>query len=312
MREFDIPLPLARAALGPAFRVMLHARLPFRTQRALMDAMSRAQPMPSGTTVHPLRLAGRPAERLTGPVNGQPDRSPSDTAAVLYLHGGGYAVGSMATHRSLAATLAHVTGCAVYLLDYRLAPEHPFPAALDDAESAFLALVRELGYRPDRIAIAGDSAGGGLSLATAQRLVAEHGHTPAALGLIAPWTDPNAVPTRQRDLVINTLWSRACAAAYLGDGDRDHPGYAPLRGVLHGLPPVYVHADVGELLHEQCVELVAALRAAGVRVRFSETRGLWHVAQLQAGLIGPAAAELRDMAGFLREAVLPASTRDLG
>ncbi|MEV0295222.1 alpha/beta hydrolase [Nocardia sp. NPDC050710] len=232
--------------------------------------------------------------------------------AVLYLHGGGYAVGSMTTHRSLAARLAHETGCAVYLLDYRLAPEHPFPAALDDAETAFLELVREAGYRPDQIAIAGDSAGGGLSLATAQRLIGRHGMTPAALGLIAPWTDPNQIPDRDRDLVINKSWSRSCAAAYLGGADGNDPGYAPLRGELRGLPPTYVQVDVSELLHAQCVELVAGLRGAGVHVRFTESHGLWHVAQLQASLVGPAAAAVRELADFLREAAQPVSVRDLG
>ncbi|WP_369028271.1 alpha/beta hydrolase fold domain-containing protein, partial [Nocardia farcinica] len=128
--------------------------------------------------------------------------------------------------------------------DYRLAPEHPFPAGLDDAEAAFLELVESHGYAPGQIAISGDSAGGGLAMATAQRLIARHGYTPAALGLIAPWTDPNEIPDRHRDLVISKPWSRACAAAYLGNGDNADPGYAPLLGELRGLPPTYVQVDV--------------------------------------------------------------------
>ncbi|MBH0775860.1 alpha/beta hydrolase [Nocardia bovistercoris] len=315
MRDIDLPLPVVRAALAPVFRTVLNHRLSWRAQRLLLDVTSRVQLAPGGTIVHRLRLAGRPAERVTAAVEGRPVWSPSTTGAagaVLYLHGGGFTVGSPRSHRSLTARLARDVGCAVYVLDYRLAPEHPFPAALDDAESAFLALTGEFGYRPERIAIAGDSAGGGLALAAAQRLVAEHGHTPAALGLIAPWVDPNIPATRPRDLVISGPWSRSCAAAYLGGGDGDDPGYAPLRGALHGLPPTYVQADADELLHEQGVELVAALRAAGVHVRFSETKGLWHVAQLQASLVGPAAAALREMADFLREAVQPVSIRDLG
>ncbi|MGW4366061.1 alpha/beta hydrolase [Nocardia takedensis] len=315
MRELTVPLPVIRALLDPTFRVILNARLPWRAQRALMDVMSVAQPGPGGTDLRRMRLAGRPVERLTPVVDGRPVYSPATTGsagAVLYLHGGGYTVGSPTTHRSLAARLARDTGCAVYVLDYRLAPEHPFPAALDDAEGAFLELVGELGYRPERIALAGDSAGGGLSLATAQRLIAEHGHTPAALGLIAPWTDPNALAPKARDLVIDKRWSQACAAAYRGDGDGTDPGYAPLHGELAGLPPTYVHADRGELLFEQCRALADLLRGAGVHVTVSETDGLWHVAQLQAGLVAPAAAELRKMADFLREAVQPVSLRDLG
>lgn len=307
MRDIALPLPLARAVLGSMYRVALHSRLPWRVQRALIDAGSALQPTPPGVGVERIRLAGRPAERLA-PAG--PD--PAEPAAVLYLHGGGYAVGSLATHRSLNGRLAAGTGLPVYALDYRLAPEHPYPAALDDAEAAFLELVAEHGYRPERIAIAGDSAGGGLSLALAQRLIAQHGHTPAALGLIAPWVDPNQLAERPRDLVVNGPWSRACAAAYLGTGDPADTGYAPLHGVLAGLPPVYVQADIDELLHPQCVDLTAALRAAGVSVSFTESRGLWHVAQLQAALVGPAAAALTEMADFLRQAVDQLPLRDLG
>lgn len=307
MRDIALPLPLIRAFMGPLYRLSFDHRLPFRVQRSLIDAASVLQPVPAGVRVEKLRLGGRPAERLA-------PRTPAatDPAAVLYLHGGGYTVGSLATHRSLNGRLAAATGMPVYAIDYRLAPEHPYPAALDDAEAAYLELVTEYGYRPDRIAIAGDSAGGGLSLALAQRLIARHGHTPAALGLIAPWVDPNELSERPRDLVVNGPWSRACAAAYLGGGDCNDPGYAPLHGVLAGLPPVYVQADIDELLHPQCVDLTAALRAAGVAVEFTESRGLWHVAQLQAGLVGPAATVLGEMAGFLRHAVDGQPVSDIG
>ncbi|MFQ6392003.1 alpha/beta hydrolase [Nocardia sp. KC 131] len=309
MRDINLPLPLARAVLHSIFRITLNQRLPWRLQRLLLDAGAVAQLVPAGTHVHRLSLGGRPAERITaGPERGH---GADARGAVLYLHGGGYAVGSFATHRSLAARLAHETGCTVYVLGYRLAPEHPFPAGLDDAEMAFLELVESVGYRPDQIALAGDSAGGGLSLATAQRLIAQHGHTPAALGLIAPWADPNQIPERERDLVISRPWSRACAAAYLGNGDASDPGYAPLTGKLHGLPPTYIQVDKSELLHSQCVELVAALRAAGVHVRFTESQGLWHVAQLQAALVEPAAAAVTELAEFLREAIQPVSMREL-
>lgn len=301
MRDFDIPLPVGRALLNPVFRVLLHHRLPFAVQRGLMDLGSRAQLLPDGVTVRRMRLAGRVTELHTAG-----DTAPA--TAVLYLHGGGYAVGSLATHRSLAARLARDSGSAVYVLDYRMGPEHPFPAALDDATAAFRELVSRCGFRPDQITVAGDSAGGGLSLALAQRLIAEHGMRPAALGLIAPWTDPNAVSSRERDLVVNRPWSRACAAAYLGTGDGADTGYAPLRGEMRGLPPTYVQVDVSELLHEQCLELVAALREAGVAVRYTETEGLWHVAQMQAAWFAPAARVLGELADFLRAAASPVAS----
>ncbi|MFE6859993.1 alpha/beta hydrolase [Nocardia sp. NPDC057668] len=304
MLDVKLPLPVARAVLRPVFRVMLNARLPFTVQRKLMEIGAPAQRPPRGTHVERVRLGGRPAERVTvGPV--------SDQATVLYLHGGGYTVGSPVTHRALAGYLARETGCAVHVLDYRLAPEHPFPAGLDDAEMAFLELVAS-GYRPERIALGGDSAGGGLSLALALRLRDKHGYVPAALGLIAPWTDPNEVPGRDEDLVLTKPWSRSCADAYLGDGDSRDIGYAPLLAELHGLPPTYVQADRDELLHPQCVRLVGKLTAAGVRTEFSETDGLWHVAQLQASLVAPAAAITLELGDFLRQALRPAPTRSIG
>lgn len=303
MLDVNLPLPVARVVLHPMFRVMLNKRLPFPVQRTLMNLGAPLQGGPRGLHTEPIRLGGRPGERVTlGPV--------ADNATVLYLHGGGYTVGSAVTHRPLAGYIARETGCAVQVVDYRLAPEHPFPAALDDAEAAFLELVAT-GYRPERIAVAGDSAGGGLSLALAIRLRDRHGFTPAALGLIAPWGDPNEVPERQRDLVINKPWSRACAAAYLGDGDGRDVGYAPLLADLGGLPPTYVQADKGELLHEQCTRLVAKLRAANVETSFTETEGLWHVSQLQAGLVAPAAAITRELGEFLRQALRPAQTRSI-
>ncbi|MFC6013916.1 alpha/beta hydrolase [Nocardia lasii] len=316
MREFTIPLPIVRTVLDPVYRVSLNAWLPVAVQRALLEVFSRLQPVPDGSIVQHLMLGGRPAERVIADtaVPGSRTRAvPPERAAgaILYLHGGGYVVGSIATHRSLVARLARETSCAVYSLDYRLAPEHPFPAGLDDAEAAFLELVHNVGYRPDQICLAGDSAGGGLSLALAQRLIERHQMTPAALGLIAPWVDPTEVPSKDRDLVINRTWSRACAAHYLGDASTFEAGYAPLSGNLIGLPPTYVQVDVSELLHDQCCKLVSALRGAGVHVRFTETRGLWHVAQLQAALVTEAALALSELAEFLREAIQPVSINDL-
>ncbi|WP_067893198.1 alpha/beta hydrolase [Nocardia vaccinii] len=301
MPAVSLPLPIARAVLHPMFRYAMHARLPWVVQRALLDAGSALQVLPPGTRVHRMRLGARPAERIGS-------GSDAGAGALLYLHGGGYTIGSIATHRSLAAHLARELGRPVYLLDYRLAPEHPYPAALDDAEAAYLALL-STGLRPESLAVAGDSAGGGLSLALARRLIDRHEIRPAALGLIAPWSDPNEYAPRQRDLVVSRPWSRACAAAYLGDGDALDPGYAPLLGELSGLPPIYVQADEGEMLYTQCLRLVAALREAAVPTRFSVTHGLWHVAQLQASLVAPAAVAMRELADFLGESLQPAQTR---
>jgi epsilon-lactone hydrolase len=286
-----LPLPLAGAALHGFYRVAMYHRLPYSVQRAILDIGSYLQTIPAGTTVERLTLGGRRAEKLTaGPDNG---------SAVLYLHGGGYTIGSIATHRSLAAHIAHGSGAAVYLVDYRLAPEHPLPAGLDDSEAAYLELLAEHCYSADRLALGGDSAGGGLAVATARRLIDKHNVRPAALALIAPWVDPNVVTEETGDLVLTHAWSRGCAADYLGDADPNDIGYAPMLGELSGLPATLVQVGATELLHSQVVEFVAALRSAGVDVELSEDPQLWHCAQLQASLVSEAARAVEEMGVFL-------------
>jgi len=285
-----LPLPLARAILHLCYRLTFHHRVPWSVQRTLLNTVARLQPLPPGTSVVPLRLGTRPAERVSAGAAG-------GTGAVLYLHGGGYTVGSPRTHRSLAAHLSREVRRPVYLLDYRLAPEHPCPAAVDDTTAAYEALAAAEGHALDTIVIAGDSAGGGIALAATQQL--GPGKRPAALVLISPWTNPAEVADRHRDLVVNRPWGLACAAAYLGAGDSSDPRYAPQSGVLTGLPPTYLHTNSRELLYSQCRGLAASLRRAGVPLRYVESPVLWHAAQAQAGLVRAAAASVRDIGDFL-------------
>ena len=250
--------------------------------------------MPDGAVSQKLTLAGRPAERITV---GATERS----TAVLYLHGGAFTIGSIATHRSLAAHLARESSSAVYVLDYRLAPENPYPAGLGDAVAAFRELVESHGYTADRIAIAGDSAGGGLSVATARHLV-DDGVTPAALALISPWVDPGARDAViSRDIVVNTAWSYSAAEAYLGDGDPLDQGYAPLLGDLTGLPPIVMHVGTAEVLYSQIVTFRDKLLASGVELEYVEYEKLWHVAHLQASILREAADAVRHMGAFLAQ-----------
>ncbi|MGW0044600.1 alpha/beta hydrolase [Rhodococcus sp. NPDC003348] len=293
-----LPRPLVAATIGPFYRLALHSSLPAPVARRIIDAGSVLQRLPRDTVVRELTLAGRRAERVT--VGATERRT-----AILYLHGGGFTLGSLDTHRSVAAHLARETGAAVYVLDYRLAPEHPYPAGLEDAVAAYLELVGEYGFTPDQLAVAGDSAGGGLSLATARRLIDRYSVKPAALALIAPWVDPGARNTPfDRDLVINTGWSFKAADAYLGGGDRSDPGYAPLLGDLSGLPPTIVHIGTSEVLYPQVVELVDKLRSSGVTVEYREYPTLWHVAHLQASILREADDAVRELGAFLRAALM--------
>lgn len=285
-----VMLHATRETLRLFYLGTFHPRVPWRAQRALAAAMSRLQPMPRGVTVQPLSLGSRPAE-LVSPGTG------AEAEAVLYLHGGGYTVGSPATHRSLAAHLSRAARRPVYLLDYRLAPEHPCPAAVDDALAAYEALTGVFGHRS--VALAGDSSGGGIALATAQQLIARGAPAPAALALLSPWANPNVRTEGRRDLVVSRDWGQACADAYLGGGDPSDARYAPALGPMAGLPPTYLHTNTSELLYPQCADLAAALRRAGVSLRYAESRVLWHAAQAQAGLVPEAADSLADIAGFL-------------
>jgi acetyl esterase/lipase len=280
------------ANAGAFYRVAFDARLPVGVQRRLLETAARSQPLPSGTVVRRIVLGGRPTERITVGATSRP-------RTVLYLHGGGYTTCSPATHRSLAAFLAREVGAEVYVPAYRLAPEHPYPAAVDDAVAAYQELGRELG-RP--AAIAGDSAGGGLAVATALRLAA-HGVRPPALALLSPWTDPgDDSMSRRRDLVVNVAQGRLSAAAYLGEADPHDPGYAPMYADLAdlaGLPPTLVHTVPSELLYEQVLRFVDRLRAADVDVTLRELPDLWHSGHTQAGLVREARAAVADVGAFL-------------
>ncbi|NLE82361.1 MAG: alpha/beta hydrolase [Rhodococcus sp.] len=292
MPSLNIPTSVAAALLRPFFWVAFNSHLPVPVQRKILDMGAPIQLMPPDAVVRKTALAGRPAERITvGATEPQ--------TAVLYLHGGAFAVGSFASHRSLAAHLARESGSAVYLLDYRLAPENPFPAGLEDAEAAYLELVTEHGFDPDAVAVAGDSAGGGLALATTGRLVHRHGVTPSALGLIAPWADPTDRTLRDRDLVINARWAYACADMYRRSADPSTPGYAPLNDDLTGFPPTIIHAGRDEILYPQAVALREKLASSGVDVQMTEFTRLWHVAHAQASLVREAADAVADLGGFL-------------
>ena len=202
-------------------------------------------------------------------------------------------------YRPLTGHLARASGATVYALDYRRAPEHPYAAALEDAVAAFVDLVERLGFPPERIAVAGDSAGGGLAVA-APRELTEAGLRPGALVLLSPWVDPDDPTLSRRDLVLDRGWTRRCAALYRGAADPRDPGYAPLHGELAGLPPMLVHVATGEILAGQVRRFVAAAEAATVAVRFVERDALWHSAELLAGVLRPAAAAVHDAGVFVQ------------
>jgi epsilon-lactone hydrolase len=282
-RSPQVPVRIMRSAVRALVRPVLGPRLPVGLQRRWLELVTGPTPLPADVEVHRGRLGGRPAERLV-PRDGEPRR------AVLYLHGGGFTIGSATTHRALAAHLAAATGATVHLLDYRLAPEHPFPAALDDALAAWREVTA--GAEPGTTALAGDSAGGWLALVTALRLRDAGEPLPAVLGLVSPWLDLTGAswPADRTDPMLRPSWLRRCAADFAPGADLTVPALAPLACDLSGLPPMVVHVGSEEILLEDSIALARGARAAGVEVDLRRLDGLWHVAHASAGMVAASTA----------------------
>lgn len=258
---------------------------PWAVRRAGMDAFGALSPPPEGTSVVELMIDGVPAERMTPPG--------ADTGkALLYLHGGGYCQGSPASHRGLAARLAAETGVQVLVPHYRLAPEHPFPAAIDDALKAYRHLLAE-GIAPAHIAIAGDSAGGGLTLALALALRQSSLPRPGCLFAISPWVNLTQTGVAYEavgglDPMLTKDVLDEFADAYLGTTSPLEPLASPALGDLTGLPPLLIHAGGMEVLASDAALLAERAGLAGVDVRLEiwpEMIHVWHAffTQLAAG-----------------------------
>ena len=250
--------------------------------RLLMDDFAHLFPMPDSVDVRSLRAAGLEAEWIV-PSAGAPK------GAVLYLHGGGYCAGSIASHRALAARLALASRCRVLLIDYALAPERPFPAGLRDAERAFAWLLDE-GVAPERLIVAGDSAGGGLTLALLVALERAGTPRPAGAVCLSPWADLTMSGTGARsgeidDPMIRLEDAERLAALYAGGEPLDNPLVSPLFARLGGLPPLLLQVGTREILLDDARRVAEAARRAGVEVRLEEWPELMHVWQIFAPMV---------------------------
>jgi acetyl esterase/lipase len=246
-----------------------------------LKGLLRDKALPPGTTIEQRRalmekLAFRVAEDIAVEavnVNGRNAeclRAPGADAkrVLLYLHGGGYVMGSPNTHRALAGELSRAAGVAVLLPDYRLAPEAPFPAAVDDAVAAYQWLLAQ-GHAPGQLAIAGDSAGGGLTVASLLALRAKRLPLPRCAVCLSPWSDLNcsnaSYQTRAAaDPMITTADISMMAALYLNGADAKTALASPNRADLSGLPPLLIHVGRDEVLLDDAVVLHEAARSAGV------------------------------------------------
>ncbi len=264
-------------------------------REAMVQVAASAPPPPDGVVVDTMVLGGRGAERLS-PEGGAQGRT------ILFLHGGGYCVGSLDTHRGLAGRIAQAAGCPVVTVDYRLAPEHPHPAALVDALAAYRELLAS-GLRPECTAIAGDSAGGGLTMATLVALRDEGGPLPAAAACLSPWVDLTQTSESHATLgpddpMVTKAGLDVYAQAYLAGAAATSPLASPLYVEdLSGLPPVLIEVGGREVLLDDATRLADRLKEAGGSVSLTVWPDLIHVFQVFSGDMVPEADQSIDAIG---------------
>jgi epsilon-lactone hydrolase len=300
----DIPAPdrrsqrvlagILRGALKGLMKPMFHPAVPTRVLRGGMRLLTTSTLKAAGVSFLPIRFGCVDGEAA---IPAEPDQR-----AVLYLHGGAYCVGSPATHRAITSHLAQRSGATVYAPDYRLAPEHPFPAAGDDALSAYRWLL-DNGYAAEDVFIAGDSAGGGLALATALQIRDLDLPSPGGLLLLSPWTD---LTLRRRDDAIQPdeamlSWATLehAAALYAGE-QRRLPLVSPLFADLAGLPPTLIIVGSDEILLGDAEALFAKMATTNSTVRLSVYHGMWHVFPIQVGLLDAANQAVSEMVEWMQ------------
>ena len=297
-----VPSAVMRFGVRQIGRRCLNPDLSWQAQRSRLDQLDKTTRLPRGTSVTNRTIGGVRAELvLAGPVVvGTADSS----ATVVHFHGGGYCVGSPGTARSWAARLSVAAGCAVVLPEYRLAPEHRFPAGLEDAGTVVAALAAESGA--GSIVLSGDSAGGGLALAQALTMREAGQDLPAGCVLLSPWldlgrnrdADPDLV---RRDKMLTPAWLDACARAYADPSTWADPLISPLRARYAGLMPLLIQAGTDELLAPDAEALAASATAAGVDVTYTRWPRMWHDFTLQPGMLAAADSAIDQAAWFVRK-----------
>jgi acetyl esterase/lipase len=270
----------------------------FDERRAAMEAGTGALPMPDGTTVAPVSANSVPCEWVAV-GDADVDRT------IIYFHGGAYTIGSLNTHRRLVANLSEATGARVLNVDYRLAPEHPHPAAVDDAVSAYSWLLDQ-GASPEHVVLAGDSAGGGLSAATLVAIRDRGLPLPAGAALISPWVDlAFSGGSHDTRVHLDPMCSRESlspsAGAYLDGLDPKTPLASPVYADLRGLPPLVIHVGDHETLLDDARDLAANAEDAGVEVELWVAPEMIHVWHAFAGLVPESDAALARLAEWIQK-----------
>lgn len=283
-----------RGMLNLLFRGLMGPQLPVKAQRALLRGLTAATLTPRGVQREQTSLGGLPCE-VWRPEGGA-------RKVILYLHGGAYLIGSPATHRAITANLARRCNAEVWVVDYRLAPEHRFPAQRDDAVAAYRALL-DKGIAAESIAVAGDSAGGHLTLQLALQTKALGLPMPGALVTFSPVTDLTGehlhVPAAG-DPLITRAWIDSAMDMFCPPGvPRGDAQLSPLYADLAGLSPLLIQVGEDEVLRNDSLRFADAALRQGVAVKLQRYPGCWHVFQAHAGVLDVADRALQDVAGFL-------------
>lgn len=286
-----------RSVLRERIAPQFSADIPLEAQRQALDAMGSQAQMPEGLEIVRGELAGMTCEWLIGPDCRR-------DAALLYLHGGGYLLGSCNTHRSISARIALACGIQAVLPEYRLAPEHPFPAAVDDAVAAYRALLAQ-GFAPGAIGLIGDSAGGGLTMATLLALREAGVELPAAVVLISPWLDLTMSGDSMQTRAEADPWLRPdalgpTARLYHGQHSATEPKVSPLFAELAGLPPMLIQVGDQEILLSDSTRMAERAKQAGVAVELEVWDELWHVFHLFAPILPEASQAIERIGAFVR------------
>ena len=292
----SLPARLHRPVVRLIGRRLAAAGTAERMRRVIRRANALLAPC-TGVMTEPFPIGGRDGLRVI------PKASPTPERAMLMFHGGGYVFGSPEMYRPLAGRVAKAVHAAVYRPSYRLAPEHPHPAAVDDGLAAYRAL---LGQVPaERLAVGGDSAGGGLSVAVLQAAGRAGLPMPACLVLLSPWLDltgdgESHTTNADSEILILPASVERATRFYRGEVAADDPAVSPLFGDLTGLPPTLVQVSRNELLYSDSESFADRAGAAGVDVDLRVVDDLWHVWHLMAPVVPEARASIAEIGEFVR------------
>ncbi len=275
---------------------------PLPEQRANLELLvenyvGHPVPLPEGTRVESVDADGVPAEWISLP-------DADSERVLLYLHGGAYVLGSFKSHRDLVARMSATSSVRGLLIEYRLAPEHVFPAGIDDAVTAYRWLLTN-GTKPEHIIVGGDSAGGGLTLALLQSLRDKNIPMPAGAVLLSPWTDLVGKGESRTTRDAADPWISAQAIAfvsglYAGTADLNDPLISPVNADLHGFPSLLIDVGHDEVLLDDSLQIAEHAKAANVPVELTVWDGMWHVFQAFAYVLPEGQQAIEKIGTFIR------------